>query len=65
MLSEYNLKTLWIPSNQIRRIGALNLTNFDYDNKTPQSDIYVSSNFLEKNKKLLCLIQGTGNVRAG
>ncbi len=65
MLSEYKMKTLWVPSDNIKRFGSLNLTNFEYDEKIPQADIYVSSNFLDKNKKLLCLIQGTGNVRAG
>lgn len=65
MLNDYNLQTLWVPENHVKRLGCLNLSNFEYHENIPQADIYVTSNFLDKNKKLLCLIQGTGDVRAG
>jgi len=64
LLTDYNLKTIWVPTNNIKREGKLNFKNFVYD-YYPQADIYISDDFFEKNKKLLCLIQGTGSVKAG
>lgn len=65
MLHDFNLKTLWVPHLNLKRLGSYNLENFEYVESIPQADIYVSPNFLNRNKKLLCLIQGTGTVRAG
>jgi len=65
MLKDYGMKILWVPNLVKRGNKETQLEHFEYDEHKPQADIYVTSDFLEKNKKLLCLIQGTGDVRAG
>ena len=64
MLSELKLNRIWVPSEKI-----LTRNNFkslmEHSNSIPQSDIYVSEDFTTNEEKLLCLVQGTGNVRAG
>ena len=65
LLNEYGMKILWVPNVVKRGKKGMNLDYFEYDENTPQADIYVTDDFLDKNKKLLCLIQGTGDIRAG
>lgn len=62
MLNDLKLRRLWVPvKNRLTR----NFANLEIKNDYPQCDIFVSEDFTTNNKKLLCLIQGTGNVRAG
>lgn len=65
LLKEYGMKILWVPNVVKRGKKAMNLDHFEYDKNGPQADIYVTEDFLDKNKKLLCLIQGCGDIRAG
>ncbi len=63
MLDSLKLKCLWLPYTGVTTRKANNL--FKHNLETPQCDIYVSEDFFTNEEKLLCLIQGTGNVRAG
>jgi hypothetical protein len=63
MLSKYNLTTLWVPLNRQTRNNIQ--TSFHHSGTIPQCDIYASPDFFTNEERLLCLIQGTGNVRAG
>ena len=63
MLDVLKLECLWIPSDRVTTRNKKFL--FKHSETTPQCDIYVSKDFFENKNKLLVLIQGTGNVRAG
>jgi hypothetical protein len=63
MLNKYNLNTLWVPVQKQTRHNIQALMT--HSQSTPQCDIYISPDFYENEGKLLCLVQGTGNVRAG
>jgi hypothetical protein len=62
LMDKLKLKRLWVPLNKVTR---------DFDKfythcpDLPQCEIFVSPDFLTNDQKLLCLIQGTGSVRAG
>ena len=57
ILKDYNFIPMYVPSD--------NLSNFYIRRKDiPQCEIYVSKNF-QIFKKCICIIQGTGGVRAG
>ena len=54
---------LWVPGK--KKISRDFSSCFKPVLSNPQSDIYVSKDFLDNENKLLCLIQGTGRVKAG
>jgi hypothetical protein len=62
MLEKFELTTLCVPTE--KRI-LKDSKSFPKSEKTPQCEIYVSKDFYKNTNKLLCLVQGTGNVRAG
>lgn len=53
---------MWVPGDKFSETGNI---LFEKSESKPQCEIYVSEDFFENEKKLLCLIHGTGNVRAG
>jgi hypothetical protein len=57
------MRQLWLPSSTkiLRDFNSYFNPNLSH----PQADIYISKDFLENNGKLLCLVQGTGKVKAG
>lgn len=61
ILNKYKMDEIWVPN--AKRI--LRQFSFKPDNSIPQANIYISQDFLTNEKKLLCLIQGTGMVKAG
>jgi hypothetical protein len=62
ILDDYALQSLWVPRGVTTKNGLYIKKHFK---KIPQCEIYVSQDFFENKTKLLCIIQGTGNVRAG
>ncbi len=63
LIDKYEMKQLWL-SSSAKMLRGFN-SNFKPNLSLPQADIYVSKDFKENNEKLLCLIQGTGKVKAG
>ncbi len=62
MLDDCELQILWIPTGVSTKNGLYIKKQIK---NIPQCEIYVSPDFFENKTKLLCIIQGTGNVRAG
>jgi hypothetical protein len=62
IIDKYGMNQIWVPDpKRISRDFSANFKPVDH----PQADIYISKDFLTNEEKLLCLIQGTGRVKAG
>jgi len=65
IMNTYKQEQIWLPSPNSRISRGDFKETFSPTDNRPQADIYVSPDFLTNKDKLLCLIQGTGSVRAG
>lgn len=62
LLVKCNLDQLYVP----RKESPSDFNSFKVKSNTiAQCDIYTSKDFTTNKNRLLCLIQGTGSVRAG